>query len=170
MSDALISVVLGDKAVNVPAAQAPAIEAFKDASAKKLADTIAAKDAEIEALTKKAEAKEGELTAAKKSLEDATSPTALSDMAKKRAKTTKAGMEAGMSEDDMDKMDDAAIRRTVVAKSIGDEAAKVMTDAAIEGAFAFAATSPTRSADAALAGGIRTQDADPWAFMDKKEA
>lgn len=170
MSDALISVVLGDKAVNVPAAQAPAIEAFKDAAAKTLADTIATKDAEIATLKKSVETKDGELTAAKKSLEDATAPAALADMAKKRAKTTEAGKAAGMAETDMDKMDDAAIRRAVVAKSIGDEAAKAMTDDAIDGAFAFANANPTRTADDALGGGIRTQDADSWAFLDKKEA
>lgn len=174
MSDALISVVLGDKAVNVPAAQAPAIEAFKDAAAKTLADTIATKDAEITDLKKQIETKDGEIKAKDKALTDATSPAAMSDAAKKRAFTTEAGKKAGMSDDDMDKMDDAAIRRAVVAKSLGDAEAKAMTDAAIEGAFAFAAKNPaTQTNDAALANGLRTELQDgAWGSVVsmKKEA
>ncbi|OAN71099.1 hypothetical protein A8B82_21130 [Sulfitobacter sp. EhC04] len=174
MSDALISVVLGDKAVNVPAAQAPAIEAFKDASAKTLADTISTKDAEIADLKKQIETKDGEIKAKDKALADATSPAALQDAAKSYAKTTEAGKKAGLSEDEMSKMDDAAIRRAVVAKSLGDAEVKAMTDAAIEGAFAFAAKgAATQTNDAALGAGLRTQVQDGgWGSVVsmKKEA
>jgi hypothetical protein len=174
MSDALISVVLGDKAVNVPAAQAPAIEAFKDASAKTLADTINTKDAEIAGLKKQIETKDGEIKAKDKALADATSPAALQDAAKSYAKTTEAGKKAGLSEDEMSKMDDAAIRRAVVAKHLGDAEAKAMTDAAIDGAFAFAAKSaPTVTNDHILKDGIRTQVSDgAWGSVVtmKKEA
>lgn len=174
MSDALISVVLGDKAVNVPAAQAPAIEAFKDASAKTLADTINTKDAEIADLKKQIETKDGEIKAKDKALADATSPAALQDAAKSYAKTTEAGKKAGLSEDEMSKMDDAAIRRAVVAKSLGVEEAKAMSDAAIEGAFAFAAKgASTQTNDAALGAGLSTQVQDGgWGSVVtmKKEA
>lgn len=114
---------------------------------------IGAKDAEIADLQKQIETKDGELTATKKQLDDATSPQALADAAKKRASLIDAGKGAGMKEEEMDKMDDAAIRRAVVAKSMGD-AAKDMSDAAIEGAFAVV-TKDRKSGDSQLQDGLR---------------
>ena len=170
----LQTVVLGDQAAQVAVADAPKVEAFKDAAAKTLADTISTKDAEITDLKKQIETKDGEIKAKDKALADATSPAAMSDAAKKRAFTTEAGKKAGMSDDDMDKLDDAAIRRAVVAKALGDEEAKAMTDAAIEGAFAFAAKgTATQTNDAALGAGLRTQVQDSgWGSVVsmKKEA
>ncbi len=161
MSDALKTVVLGDKAVPVAATHVSDVEQFKADTAKMLADTITTKDAEIADLKKQVETNDGEIKAKDKALADATSPAALQDAAKKFAKTTEAGKKAGLSEEDMAKMDDAAIRRAVVAKHLGDAEAKAMTDAAIEGAFAFAAKgTSTPTNDAALGSGLRTQVAD----------
>jgi hypothetical protein len=165
------TVTVGDGAVPTTEAGAIRIKGLQDSltSAQK---SITDKDTEIADLKKQIETKDGEIAAAKKSLEDATKPEALADAVKQRGKVTEAGKKAGMSEEDMDKMDDAAIRRAVVAKSLGDEQAKAMSDAAIEGAFAFAsqgAPTATRTHDADLGAGIRTHDADPWAFMDEKK-
>lgn len=154
-------------------AGAQALEKLQGVIATKDA-AITAKDAEITELKKQVETKDGEIKAKDKALADATSPAAMQDAAKKYAATTEAGKKAGLSEDDMSKMDDAAIRRAVVAKHLGDAEAKAMTDAAIEGAFAFAAKSTTTPTnDAALATGLRTPVADGgWGSVVsmKKEA
>jgi hypothetical protein len=134
--------------------------------------SIKAKDAEIADLKKQVETKDGELAAVKKTLSDATSPKALNDAARKRAAVIDAGKKAGYKEEEMEEMDDAAIRRAVVSKRLGDTA-KDMSDAAVEGAFAALSQSnpdPRGVGDAALGTGIRTEDADPWGFMKKKEA
>lgn len=170
VSDAQTTTVqVGDGAVPTTEAGAIRIKGLQDSLATK-DQAIKDKDAEIADLKKQVETKDGELAAAKKSLEDATKPEALADAVKKRGKVTEAGKAAGMAEEDMDKMDDAAIRRAVVAKSLGDAAAKEMSDAAIEGAFAYASKGAgTKTTDSALGSGIKTTDADPWGFMDKKE-
>ncbi|WP_422073904.1 DUF2213 domain-containing protein [Tranquillimonas rosea] len=168
MSDALRTIMVDGLSVSVTDQAAQAITKLQDAMTEK-EKAIATKEAEIAELKKQVETKDGELAAAKKSLEDATKPEAIADAVKKRGKVTEAGKAAGMSEEDMDKMDDAAIRRAVVSKSLGDAAAKEMSDAAIEGAFLYASNSTAKTQDSALGGGIKTTDADPWGFMDKKE-
>lgn len=154
-------------------AGAQALEKLQGVIATKDA-AITTKDATIADLQKQIETKDGEIKAKDKALADATSPAALQDAAKKYAKTTEAGKKAGLTEEEMAKMDDAAIRRAVVAKHLGDAEAKAMTDAAIDGAFAFAAKAqPTTTNDAALGAGIRTQVGDAgWGSVVamKKEA
>lgn len=122
----------------------------------------------IATMTKDAEAKDGKIAALQKALDAATSPAAIADAAKKRADAMAAGKKAGYSEEDMAEMDDAAIRRAVVVKSLGDSA-KDMTDAAVDGAFAVI-RAQVKVGDEALGGGIKTQVADAWAaFTPKKE-
>lgn len=131
---------------------------------------IGAKDAEIAELKKAVETKDGELAAVKKSLGDATSPRAMADAVKRRAALLDAGKKAGMKEEDMDEMEDAAIRRSIVSKSLGD-AAKDMSDAAIEGAFAVVVQSLAKKDTSPLASGIKTQDTgNAYADADKAHA
>lgn len=94
------------------------------------------KDGEIAALAKTVETRDGEIAALKKQLEDATSPTALDAAVRARSVVLDAGRRAGI--ENMDGMSDADIRRAVVQKTLGDDA-KSMSDAAIEGAFVYAA-------------------------------
>lgn len=131
---------------------------------------IGAKDAEIADLQKKVETRDGELAAVKKTLADATSPKALADAARKRAAIVDAGKKAGYSEAEMEEMDDAAIRRAVVSKHLGD-AAKDMSDAAIEGAFAYAVkASDKKPGDASLGDGIKTAPSGDRSVADKAYA
>lgn len=164
------AVTVGDGAVTTTEAGAIRIKGVLDSlgTAQK---AITDKDAEIVDLKKQVETKDGELAAAKKALEDATSPAALAGMAKERADVTAAGKAAGLADEAMGKMTDGDIRRAVVAKSLGDDAAKAMSDDAITGAFAFAKSSKSKPVgDEALGGGIHQNDADPWGFMEKKGA
>lgn len=168
MSD-LKTVVLGDKAVKVTPADEATIEKFKADQDKVLADTTAQKDGEITELKGKVEGKDGEVKALEKKLADATSPKTLADMAKKRSKAMAAGKKAGMSEEEMEDMDDAAIKRAVVAKDLGDEV-KDMSDEAVDGAFK--AFTKTQTGDAALGGGIeRPMQDHGWGnILNKKGA
>lgn len=161
------TVMVGDGAVPTTEAGAIRIKALQD-NASETATKLADAETKLADVQKQIEAKDGEIAALKKQVSDATSPKALSDAAKARAKVMEAGKKYGMSEEDMDEMDDAAIRRAVVTKALGDEA-KNLTDAGVEGAFPFAVKGLAGNANSGLADGIRTQDADPWAFM-KKEA
>lgn len=172
MTDILQTVVVDGLSVKTTDAGAQAIAKIT----KQLGDAqtahdaaITAKDADIAKLTTAVETKDGEIAALTKKLTDATSPSALADMVKARGQTVDAGRKAGLSDEEMDTLDDAGIRRVVVVKGLGDSA-KAMSDAAIEGAFAaLAGAAPKSVGDAALSGGIKTQDADPWASFTSKK-
>ncbi|MEL8055705.1 MAG: DUF2213 domain-containing protein [Pseudomonadota bacterium] len=151
----------GAQAITKLLADMKAMEQLQDEEIKQVTD-------KLEAAQKDVETKDGEIKALEKKLADATSPKALADMAKGRAKTMAAGKKAGMSEEDMEEMDDAAIRRAVVAKDLGDAVAKDLSDDAIEGAF-LRCVKDAKFGDEALGGGIKTQDSDPWAFMDAEK-
>ncbi len=171
MADALRKIVVDGLSVETTDAGAQAITKLQDALARATTDhetAIGAKDAEIADLKKQVETKDGEIAAIKKSLDDATSPKALADAARKRAAVLDAGKKAGYSEKEMEEMDDAAIRRAVVSKHLGD-AAKAMSDAAIEGAFAYAVRdAEKRGGDAALGDGIKPSE--PLADAEKAYA
>ncbi|MEM6901320.1 MAG: DUF2213 domain-containing protein [Pseudomonadota bacterium] len=170
MPDALTTMMVDGFSIEVTDQAAQAIKKLQDQAS----DAKTAHDAEVSKLQgqladakKEVETKDGELKAVKKDLADKTSPAALADMAKKRAKTVDAGKKSGMTEEEMEELDDAAIQRRVVTKHLGDGEAKGMSDAEISGAFrSISKAPPSRRTDDALGGGLQTQDADPWAFID----
>lgn len=131
MTDALVSVVLGDKAVQVPAKDAPAIEAFKAEMTKKLADQkadhdkeIAAKDAEIAKKDQKIADTEAKV------LSDA-------DLDKRVAARAKLVGDAAKVAKDVktEGLTDADIRKAVVSAKLGDTAVADKSDAYIEARF-----------------------------------
>jgi len=129
MSDALISVVLGDKAVNVPAAQAPAIEAFKTDAAKKLSDAKTAHKAAMDAKDAEIAKKDAKI----KKMEDATMSDADLD-ARVQARAKLIGDAAKVDKDvKVEGLSDADIRKAIVTARVGDMAGK--SDAYIEARF-----------------------------------
>ena len=170
MSDNLRNVVVDGLSVKVTDEGAQAIAKLtkdRDDALAARDDAIKAKDAEVADLKTKVETKDGELAAMRKELDDAKAPRALAAAVKARAAVLDAGKKNGLKEEDLEELDDAAIRRAVVGKHLGD-AAKDMSDAAIEGAFAAVSKAPKPAGDAALGAGIRTADADPWAAFTKE--
>jgi hypothetical protein len=131
MSDAQSTVVLGDEAVQVSAADAAKITAFKDAQAKALTDAqaahddaLASKDAEIDKL-------KGQLDAAN---EKVLSDDALDQRVADRADLI--GKANAIAKDVATKgLSDAAIRKAVVAAKLGDAAISGKSDAYIEARF-----------------------------------
>lgn len=161
MSDALKTVVLGDKAVQVAITDVAAIEAFKVDAAAKLADAerahaeaIAAKDAEI--ATKSEEI--GTLKADLKKAQDAApKPEDLDKMVADRAalvtvvKAIDAGIEpAGKT--------DADLRKAAVKAKLGDEMVQDASDAEIAGMFRAIAKDAADSDQfaAAVKDGVKT--------------
>lgn len=131
MSDALKTVVLGDKAVKVPAEDVAAIEQFKTDSAKALADaeskhekTLADKDAELAKLQAKLDDAESKI------LSDADIDKRVSDradlvaLAKSIAPNIKT---QGVS--------DADIRKAVVTTKLGDAVIEGKSEAYIDARF-----------------------------------
>lgn len=131
MSDALKTVVLGDKAVQVYAADTAIIDAWKAAQTQKLTDAekahkaaidtkdaeIATKDAEIEKLTK-----------------SQLSDTDLDVRVQARAELV--GKAVSIAKDvETTGLSDADIRKAVVAAKLGDAAIKDKSDAYVEARF-----------------------------------
>ena len=129
MSDALKTVVLGDKAAQVAVADAPTIEQFKTDQAKALADAAAEYDKAIAAKDAAIAAKDAEIADLKaKVLTDA----ALDARVAERADlVTKAKVIAPDLK--TDGMTDSAIRKAVVEAKVGDMAGK--SDAYIDARF-----------------------------------
>lgn len=137
MSDALKTIVVDGLSVQTTDAGAQAITKLQD----ELASVRETHDGEISEITKKLddattaiETKDGEIAALTKKLSDATSPKTLADMAKRRAAVVDMGKKSGMTEEEMEDMDEGEIKKKVVTKSMGKDAA-AMSDAAIDGAF-----------------------------------
>lgn len=150
----LKTVVLGDKAAQVAATDASIIEQYKADQAKAFADAETAHKAAMAEKDKAIADKDKEITDLKaKAMTDAD----LDARVAARAKVVDAAKRVD-PQIVTDGVSDADIRRAVVAKSIGDEDAKAMSDGAIEGAFALAVRD-AKPGNAALAGGIKTQDA-----------
>lgn len=131
MSDALNTVVLGDKAVQVAAKDAPAIEAFKAEMTKQLADAesshktaLAAKDKELAAKDAKIEDLEGKI------LSDEDIDKRVASRAKLMADAAKVDKDAKL-----DGLSDADVRKAIVAAKLGDEAVNDRSDAYIEARF-----------------------------------
>ncbi len=131
MSDALKTVVLGDKAVQVAVSDLAAVEAFKADAAKALSDAKAEHDKAIAAKDAELAKKDAELDAAKaKVLSDADLDKRVQEradlitVAKAIAKDVKT---EGLS--------DAAIRKAVVVAKIGDAAIAGKADAYIDARF-----------------------------------
>lgn len=131
MSDALKTVVLGDKAVKVPAEDVAAIEQFKTDSAKALADaeskhekTLADKDAELAKLQAKLDDAESKI------LSDADIDKRVSDRADlvSLAKSIAPNIKTqGVS--------DADIRKAVVTTKLGDAVIEGKSEAYIDARF-----------------------------------
>lgn len=155
MSNQTMTVVLGDKAVTVAAADAPAIEAFKAASAKALQD---AKDAHQVAL----DTKDAELAKKDAQIDDLKGKVLSDADIDKRvaARTQLLGDAAKVAKDvKTDGLSDAAIRKAVVSAKLGDGALKDKSDAYIEARFdalveAADAAKPDQFADAMQSGVI----------------
>lgn len=131
MSDALKTVVLGDKAVQVAVSDLAAVEAFKADAAKALSDAKAEHDKAIAAKDAELAKKDAELDAIKaKVLSDADLDKRVQEradliaVAKTIAKDVKT---EGLS--------DAAIRKAVVVAKIGDAAIAGKADAYIDARF-----------------------------------
>lgn len=143
MSDALKTVVLGDKAVQVATTDVAVIEAFKADAAAKLSDAekahqaaLAAKDAELaKAHAERDEAKGKVLDAAAldKLVADR---AALIDTARKIAKDVKT-----------DGLSDAEIRKAVVVAKLGDAAVKDKADAYVDARFDILAEDAAKNVD-----------------------
>lgn len=123
MPDALKTVVLGDQAVQVSAADAATIDAFKAAQAKALTDAatahaaeIKAKDAEITTL--KSQVEDGKKALADNEITDEKLNAAIAD----RAHVFDMAKKMGVEEKDMDKRSAKEIRKMAVEKKVGDAA------------------------------------------------
>lgn len=144
MSDALKTVVLGDKAVQVAVSDVAAFEAFKAESAKALADANTAHAAALAAKDAELAKKDAELDAAKakvlsdadldKRVQDRGDLIAVANAIAKDVKTT------GLS--------DAAIRKAVVAAKLGDAAIAGKADAYIDARFDILAEDAKKEAGA----------------------
>lgn len=131
MSDALKTVVLGDKAAQVAVADAQIIEQFKVDQAKKLADAETAHNAVVEAKDEEI----GNLKADLKKAQDAAiTPEKMTAMVADRValETTVRAIDADINTANVS---DADLRKAAVAKVLGDDMVKDASDAEITGMF-----------------------------------
>ncbi|WCK26639.1 DUF2213 domain-containing protein [Agrobacterium pusense] len=144
MSDALKTVVLGDKAVQVAVSDVAAFEAFKAESAKALADANAAHTAALAAKDAELAKKDAELDAIKaKVLSDA-------DLDKRVQERADLIAVANVIAKDVktEGLTDAAIRKAVVAAKLGDAAISGKADAYIDARFDILAEDAKKEAGA----------------------
>jgi hypothetical protein len=131
MSDALKTVVFGDKAAQVAAADVNTIEQFKTDTASKLSDMQTTHDAALAAKDKEIAAKDAEIDKLKGSV--------LSDAdldAKVQARADLVDTARKIDNDVEPKgLSDADIRKAVVAAKLGDAALEGKSDAYIEARF-----------------------------------
>lgn len=131
MSDALKTVVLGDKAAKVAADDAAIIEQFKIDQAKTLSDAKADHDKAVGAKDAEIAKKDAEIAGLKgKILDEAALDKRVADRAEligKAASIDKSVRTSGLS--------DVDIRRAVVQAKLGDAAVKDKSDAYIEARF-----------------------------------
>ncbi|MDT8328345.1 MAG: hypothetical protein RQ750_13320 [Roseovarius sp.] len=158
MSDALMTVVLGDKAAKVAVADAPLIEAFKADAAKKMSDADAA---HVVAL----EAKDAEIAKRDAEIADLKTKVLTEDQIEARAQersevVTKA--RKLMPDADFTGKALADVRKVAVAHALGDDAIKDKSDGYITGMFdALADRGAVKTGDTfrqVVSGGIRAQD------------
>lgn len=170
MSDALKTVVLGDKAAQVAAVDAPIIEQWKADAAKAMADKDAKYKGDLDEKDEEIGNLKADLKAAKDALPEAGD---LDKMVADRAAlvTTVKAIDAKIEPTGLT---DAELRRKAVASRYGEDAVKDASDAEVKGMFTAAAkdTAGKRDtfADHARSTPITSNDADPWAaFITKKE-
>lgn len=167
MSDALKTVVLGDKAAQVAVADAATIEQFKVDQAKALSDAEEKHAKAIEAKDTEIAKKDAEIDKLKKDqLFDADLDQRVADRAELIGKATAIAKDV-----DVKGLSDAAIRKAVVVKSLGDEAVADKSDAYIEARFDVLAEDAAKGADTfgdAAKGG--TQPTDHRSVSDKAYA
>lgn len=151
------TVILGDAAVTVPVTDAVAIEAFKAASAKQLADAQSTHDAAVAA-------KDAELAKLQAKLDDATGKI-LSDAdldAKVAARAELVSVAKAIAPDvKTEGVKDADIRKAVVTAKLGDAAIADKSAAYIDARFDILAedAKPTDPVAGAFRQGIKTDDA-----------
>lgn len=131
MADTLTTVVLGDKAVKIDAADAYALEVFKADTTKTLSDMKAEHQSEIDKLAEEV----GKLKADNKALEDAKmTPEAMT-----KAVADRVALEGAVKllAKDMktEGLSDADIRKSAVASKMGADTIKDASDAEILGMF-----------------------------------
>lgn len=161
MSDALKTVVLGDKAVQVSVADVAAIEAFKADSAKALADAKAEHDKAIAAKDAELAKKDAEIDDLKGKVLDA---AALDKLVQARGDLI-ATAKAIAADVKVEGLSDAEIRKAVVVAKLGDEAVKDKAEAYIDARFDILAEDAAKNADPvrdALKGGVKTVANDAW--------
>lgn len=140
------TVVLGNKAVQVVADDAQAVQ-----------DYMAEITAQLAAVRKADEAKTGEIAALKQQLDEARmTPEKLAKMVADRA-IVAAGYKALVGKDADPLQTDAALQRAAVEVKLGD-AAKAMSDEAIAGAFRALTASAPKNDPIRNSGGIVHQD------------
>lgn len=143
MSDALITVVLGDKAVSVSAADKATIDAFKADAAKELKDAKDAHKADMDTKDAEAATKDAKI----KELEDA----ALSDDAldaKVQARADLIDTAKSIHPDLETKgLSDAEIRKAAIVAVDGEDAIKDKSDAYVDAMFDIKATDAKKTDD-----------------------
>lgn len=157
MSDALKTVVLGDKAVQVAIGDVAAFDAFKAETAKTIADlntthatALAAKDKEIATKDAEIDALKGKIVDGAALDKLVADRAALCAVAAKIAPTVK-----------LDGLADADIRKAVVTAKLGDAAVKDKSADYINARFDILAEDAGKGGDAfadALKGGIKNAD------------
>lgn len=165
MADTLQNVVVMDRAYSVNDQGATAINILKDAlkaaegEQTSLADKIADKDKAIAT-------KDAEIAALKKNLEDSkVTPAQLRDMAKRRDATAKKAKAMGMSEKDMEDMDEDEMKKAAVSKKMGDSAASFSAEQ-IDAAFAALSDTLPKSKELGKDLGDGIVDSKPGEFSD----
>lgn len=131
MSDALKTVVLGDEAVSVSAADAAKIDAFKAAQVKALADAEANHTKAIEAKDQEIGTLKADL---KKAQDAAITPDKITKLVADRValETTVRAIDADIK---VEGVADGDLRKAAVAKVLGDEMVADASDAEITGMF-----------------------------------
>lgn len=124
-------------------------------------DEVGKRDTRIVELQTQVSTKDGELAIAKKAIEDSKlTPQKLTDAVKARTQViVDAKKIAGDKFVVDDSKSDLEIKRAAVATRLGDEATKLMDDAGVSGAFAFAAAQVTKAVGNGASGGQQLRDA-----------
>ena len=165
----MLTVVLGDRAVQVAQADAPALESFKDAVTKAATDAatastavIAAKDEEIGTLKADAKKLTDSALTPEKMTKMVADRVALETLVKSIAPTVESA-----------NVGDADLRKAAVASKYGDEMVKDASDAEITGMFKALAkdVKPVDAFADGVKGGLKVVTNDAWgAFLPAKGA
>lgn len=161
MSDALKTVVLGDKAVQVAVSDVAAIEAFKADAAKTLSDAKVAHDTAIAAKDAELAKKDAEIDALKAKVLD---EKALD--AKVQARADLISVAKSIAKDvKTEGLTDADIRKAVVVAKLGDAALAGKPEAYIDARFDILAEDAKTNADPfarAVSDGLKVISNDAW--------